>query len=46
MTIEEIYKKADNIIITHLMVNDDAMKITQSIGYNGFKRFHRYMAKN
>ena len=45
MTIEEIYKRADNLIITHLMVNDDAMKITQSIGYNGFKRMHRYMAK-
>ena len=45
MTIEEIYKRADNLIITHLMINDDAMKITQSIGYNGFKRFHRHLAK-
>ena len=45
MTIEEIYKRTDNLIITHLMVNDDAMKITQSIGYNGFKRLHRYLAK-
>ena len=45
MTIEEIYKRADNLIITHLMVNDDAMKICQSIGYNGFKRLHRCLAK-
>lgn len=45
MTIEEIYKSADNIILTHLMINDEAMKYTQSMGYNGFKRMHRCLVK-
>jgi hypothetical protein len=45
MEIEQIYKNVDNIILTHLMINDDAMKITQSLGYNGFKRLHRYETK-
>lgn len=41
MNIEEIYKNVDRIILKHLMINDDAMKICQSLGYNGFKRMHR-----
>ena len=38
MEIEQIYKNVDNIILTHLMINDKAMKHCQSLGYNGFKR--------
>lgn len=45
MEIEQIYKNVDNIILTHLMINDKAMKITQSLGYNGFKRLHRCETK-
>ena len=41
MNIEEVYKSADKIILKHLMLNDDAMKTLQSLGYNGFKRMHR-----
>lgn len=45
MELEQIFKNIDSIILNHLMINDDAMKITQSLGYNGFKRLHRYNAK-
>lgn len=39
--IETLYKEIDSIILKHIMMNDNAMKLTQSWGYNGFKRFHR-----
>lgn len=42
MDLEQIYKGIDNIIVNHIMLNDKAMQITQSLGFNGFKRFHRY----
>ena len=45
MEIEQIYKNVDNIILTHLMINDKAMKHCQSLGYNGFKRLHKYETK-
>ena len=45
MEIEQIYKNVDNLVLTHLMLNDEAMKIMQSLGYNGFKRLHRYNTK-
>lgn len=45
MEIEQIYKNVDNIILTHLMINDDAMKHMQALGYNGFKRYHRHFEK-
>lgn len=45
MEIEQIYKNVDNLIISHLMMNDTAMKICQSLGYNGFKRLHRCETK-
>lgn len=41
MTVEEIYKSIDKILLKNIMLNDDAMKIMQSLGYNGFKRMHR-----
>lgn len=43
--IESIYKELDTIIIKHLMLNDNSMKICQSWGYNGFKRLHRVNSK-
>lgn len=45
MSIEEIYKNVDKIILKHVMLNDDAMKICQSLGYNGLKRMHRVNTK-
>lgn len=45
MELEQIFKNIDNIIVNHIMINDKAMKITQSLGYNGFKRLHRYNEK-
>lgn len=44
-TIEDIYKSIDKIVLKHLMINDEAMKICQSLGYNGFKRLHRVNSK-
>lgn len=43
--IESLYKEIDSIILKHLMLNDNAMKLCQSWGYNGFKRLHRVNAK-
>ena len=45
MEIEQLYKNVDNIILTHLMINDKAMKHCQALGYNGFKRLHRCETK-
>lgn len=45
MEIEQIYKGVDEIILKHIMLNDKAMKLTQSWGYNGFKRLHRVNSK-
>lgn len=44
--IETIYKEIDRIIVNHLMINDNSMKLCQSWGYNGFKRLHRVNSKN
>ncbi|MEG1506720.1 MAG: hypothetical protein RR478_04395 [Bacilli bacterium] len=46
MDISTIYQEVDKIILKNLMINDDAMKICQSIGLNGFKRLHRCNIKN
>ena len=43
--IGEILEKTDTILLTHLMLNDEAMKVCHFIGYNGFKRMHRWNAK-
>lgn len=45
MEIEQIYMNVDKIILSHLMINDTAMQYCQALGYNGFKRYHRYEAK-
>lgn len=45
MEIEQIYKGIDEIILKHIMLNDKAMQLVQSWGYNGFKRFHRINSK-
>ena len=39
--LQSILERVGAILLTHLMVNDDAMKATQFLGYNGFKRLHR-----
>lgn len=40
--IGEILEKIDEIMLSHLMLNDDAMRICHVLGYNGFKRMHRW----
>lgn len=45
MTLEEIYKEADILFIKELMINNEAMKMCQSLGLNGFKRWHRILDK-
>ena len=39
--IQGILEHVRAIMLTHLMVNDDAMKATHALGYNGWKRMHR-----
>lgn len=38
----QIFEAIDEIIMFHMMYNDKAMRYCQSIGFNGFKRLHRY----
>ena len=45
MDIQEIYKKADSLLIQELMIEDFSMRVTQSWGLNGFKRLHRHLEK-
>lgn len=45
MEVSAIYKEIDRIIVKHKKINDKAMKLTQSWGYNGFKRLHRVNTK-
>ena len=45
MDIESIYKSLDEMALKHLMLNDEAMVRTQSMGYNGLKRLHRVNSK-
>lgn len=45
MTIEDIYKETDVLFIKELMINNEAMKMCQSWGLNGFKRWHRMLDK-
>lgn len=45
MDINTIYQEIDKVILKNLMLNDDAMKLCQSMGFNGFKRMHKYNIK-
>lgn len=41
----EIYNAIEKMLDTHIQVNEQAMNVCHSIGYNGFKRLHRLDAK-
>lgn len=38
----EVLEDIDSIMLFHCMLNDKAMKACHAMGYNGFKRMHRY----
>ena len=42
----KVLEAVDEILMHHLMLNDKAMKFCHAIGYNGFKRLHRWNTKN
>ena len=42
---EELYKKIDNVFLTHVLLYEKAMKACQAMGYNGFKRMYRILSK-
>lgn len=44
-TIKTLYENVEKICTTNCKLNQIAMSICQSIGYNGFKRWHRYRSK-
>lgn len=37
-----IYKRAYNVVSAHCKLNSAAMSAMHALGYNGFKRWHRY----
>ena len=43
--VSTLFESADKLLSVHCKLNEIAMGITQSIGYNGFKRWHRYRSK-
>lgn len=44
-TVVEIYRKLYHTLCVHGKLNMLAMTATQSMGYNGFKRWHRYRTR-
>lgn len=43
--LKNIYDKVSHILEKHAQLNKEASAILQSMGYNGFKRLHRYNLK-
>ena len=43
--VKRLYEDVHKIILTHCKLNNKAMCATQFLGYNGFKRWHRYRSK-
>jgi hypothetical protein len=43
--VKTLFEKIEKVCITHCKLNQHAMLIMQSLGYNGFKRWHRYRSK-
>lgn len=44
-TVRELFEEVHKILLTHCKLNNKAMCAVQSLGYNGFKRWHRYRGK-
>lgn len=45
MELKEIYNKVSHVVEKHIQLNKEAMACLQSMGFNGFKRMHRYNAE-
>ena len=45
MELKEIYNKVSQILEKHIQLNKEAMTALQFMGFNGFKRMHRYNAE-
>ena len=43
--VKSLYDNVCKVLSTHCMINKLAMKSLQAMGYNGFKRWHRYRAR-
>ena len=43
--VKSLYERAAKVLAVHCSVNKMAMGAMQSMGYNGFKRWHRYNSK-
>lgn len=43
--LKNIYDKVSHILEKHAQLNKEASAVLQSMGYNGFKRLHRYNLK-
>ncbi|MBR5304934.1 MAG: hypothetical protein IKU37_08940 [Candidatus Gastranaerophilales bacterium] len=44
-TLKTIYDRVSHILEKHAQLNKEASACLQSLGYNGFKRLHRYNCK-
>lgn len=44
-TVKDIFEGIHKVLLTHCKLNNKAMCAVQSLGYNGFKRWHRYRSK-
>lgn len=44
-TLKSIYDRVSHILEKHAQLNKEASACLQSLGYNGFKRLHRYNCK-
>lgn len=44
-TVRELFEAVHKVMLTHCKLNSKAMCAAQSLGYNGFKRWHRYRSK-
>lgn len=45
MELKEIYNKTSHILEQHIQFNKEAVTALQAMGFNGFKRMHRYNAQ-
>jgi uncharacterized protein YozE (UPF0346 family) len=44
-SVRELFESVHKVLLTHCKLNDKAMCAAQALGYNGFKRWHRYRSK-
>lgn len=44
-SVKELFESIHKVLITHSKLNVKAMCAAQALGYNGFKRWHRYRSR-